>query len=179
MELVFELALNNREIALEDPDDVLKVLVVYENPASCNRALTLLHRVAFDIEGAGRIIYTVSKFAYLAEPRLSRIIAYEAKAADLVVIAAPNSMEFPDTLKEWISLWLSIRAGRPAALAVVLDAEENGNSGVRGISSQLAEVARLGGVGFFVTGSSHANAAIEREMAHAFARRNGATRPTL
>jgi len=177
--MAFTLALNNSEIAPAEADDVLKAWVLYENAAIGNRALMLLHRVAGGIEGTGRMLCALLRLDCLADGKLSKALAQEAQAADIIVVATHDGRELPHAFKDWISLWISAKAGRPAALAVVLDVNENQRGGRRGVAFQLAEVARLGGLDFFATGGGRPAAAIAGELTHALARRNGPARATL
>jgi hypothetical protein len=62
-------------------------------------------------------------------------------------------------------------------MAVVLDTKESRSSGARGISFQLAEMARFGGPDLFVSGDGQHVDTLESKLNHSFARGNGAAKP--
>jgi hypothetical protein len=179
MRLVFKTALNNPEIAPIEPDETLKVWVLYENAALCNRALALLNRVTRNIEGTGLVVCAISRLSAFGDPLLAKILAHETGAADLIIIAASGDVQLPHSLKNLISLWLATRAGRPTALAAVFDAVECRDGGGRDLVGKLAGVARIGGLDFFCTIDRRQDVTVQDGVAHTLARSNGAMRGTL
>lgn len=179
MQLVLKLALNNQEIAPKEQDEPLKVWVLYDNVALCNRALALLNRVTRSIAGTGQILCAISRLSAFGDPLLANILAHETEAADLILIAASRDIELPHGLKNAISLLLAARAGRLAALAAVLDPAESRDGGGRGFAQQLAVVAREGGVDFFCTMDKQEEVVFGDGVALTLAKRSGQMRGTL
>lgn len=179
MQLVFKLVLNNEEIEPKEQDETLKVWLLYDNVALCNRALALLNRVTRSIAGTGQILCAISRLSAFGDPLLANILAHETEAADLILIAASRDFELPHGLKNSISVWLAARAGRLAALAAVLDTAEGRDRGEQDFAQQLAVVAREGGLDFFCTIDRQQDVMVEDGVALTLTKRNGEMRGTL
>jgi hypothetical protein len=179
MDIVFKMALNNHEIAPAEPADVLKAWVLYEHAGLCNRALLCLHRVAANLEGAGQMACAIMRLDLLEDPRLSKALAREAQAADIIVVATQAGWELTEAFKDWISRWLSTKTERPTTLALVLDARQSRDRDGRGVAFHLAEVARLGGVDFISTEGGQPVADIEGPLTQALTQRNRSTSRAL
>jgi len=155
MDIVFRMALNNLEIAPAEAGDVLRTWVLYDHAPLCNRALRLLHRVAGNLAGPGQVVCSIMRLDSLSDPHLLPALTFEAQAADIIIVAAGGDRDLPPAFHRWTELWLAANSGRPTALAVVLDSNARQRPGGRSLAIRLAEVARLGGLDFFVAEDGH------------------------
>jgi hypothetical protein len=149
------------ELVLKHPNDEpiqgmndVVAIVVCEEPATAPRACALLTRVGRNAGGEGRLIYSWWTFGVLASASLRQLAANEAAAADMVIIASREGLGLPESVKDWISLWLATGEYhcRPRALVALLEPGEKQNGSFRGVRTQLKALAEADGVDFFASG---------------------------
>jgi hypothetical protein len=149
-----ELVLKHPDQGPIEPTKDLVAIVVCEDPLTAPRACGLLKRVARQTGAQGRLIYSWWTFGVLASASLRQLAASESAAADMVIIAAREGPALPETVKDWISLWLATGEYHPRSRALVAllepDKKHNGSSG--GVLSDLKQLAEADGVDFFANG---------------------------
>lgn len=149
------------ELVLKHPNDGpiqgikdVVAIVVCEEPATAPRACALLSRVGRNAGTEGRLIYSWWTFGVLASASLRQLAASEAAAADIVIIATREGPALPESVKDWISLWLATGEyhHRPRALVALLEPGEKQNGSSRGVRAELKGLAEADGVDFFANG---------------------------
>jgi hypothetical protein len=163
------------ELVLRHPNDGpvqgmkdVVAIVVCEEPATAPRACALLSRVGRDAAVEGRLIYSWWTFGVLASASLRQLAASEAAAADIVIIATREGPGLPESVKNWINLWLATGEyhHRPRALVALLEPAEKKNGASRGVLAELKSLAETDGVDFFANGDDMGwEAALARELA--------------
>ena len=161
MEVVLKAKLLPMEIVLKHPNDGpiegmkdLVAIVVCEEPATAPRACALLSRIGHNAGAEGRLIYSWWTFGVLASASLRQLAASEAAGADMVIIATREGPGLPESVKDWISLWLATGAyhHRPRALVALLEPGEKQHGASRGVRAELKSLAEADGVDFFANG---------------------------
>ena len=162
------------ELVLKHPNDGpiqgmkdVVAIVMCEEPATAPHACALLSRVGRNAGAEGRLIYSWWTFGVLASASLRQLAASEAAAADIVIIATREGPGLPDSVKDWISLWLATGEyhHRPRALVALLEPSEKQNGSSRGVRAELKALAEADGVDFFANGDDAGwEAALAREL---------------
>jgi len=97
----------------------LKVLILYDNPASGLEAETSLKRA---VEGVEEVMYCSVKAwrldALTVSPSADEALM-DAEDADLILFAVSQGSSFSEWLAEWLELWAIRREVQDATLAVV------------------------------------------------------------
>jgi hypothetical protein len=129
-------------------------IVVCEETATAPRACALLSRVGRDAGAEGRLIYSWWTFGVLASASSRQLAASEAAAADIVIIATREGPGLPESVKNWINLWLATGEyhHRPRALVALLEPGKKQNGASRGVLAELKSLAEADGVDFFAKG---------------------------
>jgi hypothetical protein len=149
------------ELVLNRPDEApilrtedLVVIVVCEDGTTALRACGLLRRVGRNSGVNGRLIYSWWTFGVLASPWLQHLAAQEAAAADLIVVATRRTPKLPETVKDWLGLWLAKRQDQPRrrALVALLESNSKRNPAARGVLSDLRNLVESADVDFFAKG---------------------------
>lgn len=96
------------------------VVLVYEDPASAQRGLTLYQRLMNELGIACEFNLGVWKFAVLALARLDELTREQAVAADLVIVCPQAAAEPPEQIESWRQHWLELKGHDDCAL-IVLD----------------------------------------------------------
>jgi hypothetical protein len=151
-----ELVLKHPDQGPIEPMTDLVAIVVCEDPQSAPRACAMLKRVGRKAGPEGRLLYSWWTFSVLASASLRQLAASEAAAADMVVIAAREGPGLPESVKDWISLWLATGEYHPRrrALVALLDPDKKQNSASRGVLSDLKQLTEADEVDFFATGEN-------------------------
>ena len=162
------------ELVLKHPNDGpiqgmkdVVAIVVCEEPATAPRACALLSRIGRNAGAGGRLIYSWWTFGVLASASLRQLAASEAAGADMVIIATREGPGLPESVKDWISLWLATGEyhHRPRALVALLEPGENRHGASRGVLAELKGLAAADGVDFFANGDDVGwEAALAREL---------------
>ena len=149
-----ELVLKHPDKGPVQPMKDLVAIVVCEDPMTAPRACALLTRVARQAGTEGRLIYSWWTFGVLASASLRQLAASEAAAADMVVVAAREGPGLPESIKDWIGLWLANgeHHPRPRALVALLEPDKKQNGASRGVLSDLKHLAEADAVNFFANG---------------------------
>lgn len=149
------------ELVLRHPNDGpiqgmkdVVAIVVCEEPATAPRACGLLSRVGRNAGAEGRLIYSWWTFGVLTSASLRQLAANEAAAADMVIIATREGPGLPESVKDWVSLWLATGEyhHRPRALVALLEPGEKQNGTSCGVRAELKALAEADGVDFFANG---------------------------
>jgi hypothetical protein len=173
MELIWTVGLDGTEFSPGKPGVVLRALVMYEDAAVGNRALTMLNSVVRGVATPGQLRCSLWRFHFLNDPSLLEMAAAEAAGADIILIALPNWASLPSEVSEWISLWLGTRGKRPKALVALADERARGNGATPCAFTRLREVAQMGRMDFFPAGGGGvASAAVQAALARLAALRS-------
>ena len=137
------------------PGRDLKVLVACENFGAGQAAIELLGRLARGSEADGRLIYSSWNFEVLTIPSLRRLAANEAAAAGMIMVAARAEPPLPESIVEWMSLWLAANDNHSRALVALLDADADASISPATSRAlvQLKKAAALGRMDFFAKGT--------------------------
>lgn len=101
------------------PGEPYNVVLVYEDPASARRGLTLYQRLMNELGIACEFSLDVWKFAVLALARLDELTREQAAAADLVIVCTRATAEPPAQLEAWHQRWLELKGHDDCALIVL------------------------------------------------------------
>jgi hypothetical protein len=149
-----ELVLMHPDNGPIEPTKDLVAIVVCEDPMTAPRACALLKRVGLQSGAGGRLLYSWWTFGVLASATLRQLAAAEAAAADMVIIAAREGPGLPETVKDWISLWLATGEyhHRRRALVALLEPDKRQNGTSRGVLAELKHLAEADEIDFFANG---------------------------
>ncbi len=138
-----------------EPGRDLKVLVACENFAAGQAAVGLLGRLASGSEFGGRLIYSSWNFELLWNSSLRRLAADEAAAAGMIMVATRAKPPLPESVVEWMSLWLAANDSHSHALVALLDADADASISPATSRAlvQLKKAAALGRMDFFAKGT--------------------------
>ena len=149
------------ELVLKHPNDGpvegmkdMVAIVVCEDPATAPHACVLLSRIGRNAGAEGRLIYSWWTFGVLASASLRRLAASEAAGADMVIIATREGPGLPESVKDWISLWLATSEyhHRPRALVALLEPGEKQHGASPGVRAEIKALAEADGLAFFANG---------------------------
>jgi hypothetical protein len=132
----------------------LMAIVLCEVPATAPRACALLYRVGLHAGTEGRLTYNWWTFGVLASASLRQAAVNQAAAADIVIVAAREGPGLPESVKDWISLWLATGEyhHRRRALVALLEPDPEQHGASQGMLAQLKQLAEADGVDFFANG---------------------------
>lgn len=145
------------------------VVLVYEDPASAQRGLTLYQRLMSELGIACEFNLGVWKFAVLALARLDELTREQAAAADLVIVCLQAAPEPPEQVHAWFQHWLDVKGDSDCAL-VVLDQAGHAQPECAGRGGCFHRLARRGGDAFFPTVSAADGPATRADGRGRFAR---------
>jgi len=149
------------ELVLKHPDDPpvertndLFVIVACEDTATAPGVCSLLQRIGHNVGAQGRLVYNWWSFAVLASPSLRRLASREAEEADIIVICGGEAKRLPESVKEWLGVWLVNRQPepRPRALVALPQPDSNLVPVSQNLLSELKEMAESAEVDFFANG---------------------------
>ena len=149
-----ELVLRHPDNGPIEPTKDLVAVVVCEEPMTAPRACALLKRVGRQSGSEGRLLYSWWTFGVLASASLRQIAASEAAEADMVIIAAREGPGLPQSIKDWISLWLATGEYHPRrrALVALLEPDKAANGASRGVVTELKHLAEADDIDFIANG---------------------------
>lgn len=107
------------------------VVVVYEDPASCERAVGFCDQLVSRFWAGFEFNLNWLPFAQLEDSDSAKAAAEKAALADLIVFAANSEGDFPWPVKAWIETWLNQRGDREGMLVGLLE-PAGGTSGREG-----------------------------------------------
>jgi hypothetical protein len=97
------------------------VVVVYEDPASCERAVGFCDQLVDRFWAGFEFNLNWLPFAQLEDSDSAKAAAEKAALADLIVFAANSEGDFPRLVKAWIETWLNQRGDREGMLVGLLE----------------------------------------------------------
>jgi hypothetical protein len=99
----------------------LRVLLLYENPASAIRAKHLIDRLVEHVNLIVSFRLNVCRFDLLAAPDIRGIEPDGLLDEDIVFLAARGQVDLPPTVWAWLERWMARDPLQPRALAMSLD----------------------------------------------------------
>lgn len=159
MELVLKSKLSNLAPCLGRSDQLLGVLLVYEDIGFVNSTMELLRDATSRIEATGRLFCTIWGFGFFEDPLLRPIAAREAAAADVIIIAERYKAGLPNDTKVCLGLRASMDKSRLTEIAAP------------DFPSNLHELGHLGGITLLALAGHGSLTAefmeeIKRDLAH-------------
>jgi hypothetical protein len=102
----------------------LQILIIYEDYLTGNCALRTCDRLLQRFRRNTDCHTTSWKFELLRLPKLKKMAADEAVAADMIVVSAHAHSELPIEVKDWMDLWLPSKQTSGSALVALLHCSE-------------------------------------------------------
>ena len=121
--IVMQLVLDQPWMQPFDPMSDVRVVIACEDVTAAQLACALLDFVGRDCGPDGRLIYRWWNFEVLAFSSLRELASHETVAADVIIIAARESGQFPPEIGNWMARWLELRDGRGGALVILLESD--------------------------------------------------------
>ncbi len=119
---------------------LVRVLVVYEDTVTRDRAIAMSDRLMRQLWGDVDFEFAWWRFDYLEDPELARAAATEAAQTDVLVFSAHDHRELPPAIERWIESWLPEREHTDGVLGAVIGSDPA--PGAMPVHVYLREVAR-------------------------------------
>ena len=136
------------QVSADPPAEAIKCVIIYENSGAGKAARQFFERL--DAEAGGNCASSCElwNFRVLGIRSIRNEAARAALAADVVVFAISDAVQFPRQVKEWIDLWLWLNErGRPAVVALSTRANARNKGGP---ILHLQAAARRNNLSFFL-----------------------------
>jgi hypothetical protein len=122
--------------------------MLFEDFATGIHAKATMERVIENLEAHFPFETKFWRFDLLDLLHFREMAATDAADADMVIVSAHGGPEIPDSVKDWMQLWLNRRSGGECALVELLDSQGD-SSGSWPIHGFLQNVARKAHLDFF------------------------------
>ena len=109
----------------QTPKAAWSVIVVYEDPAACERAVAFCDQLVNRFWAGFEFDLSWWQFSQLEEANSAHDAASKAAVADVIVFAANGEGGFSWTVKEWTANWLTQRGDREGILVGLLEPASN------------------------------------------------------
>lgn len=131
-----------------DSNPIFNVVIAYEDFETGKQAKKTYDFLAENLGRDCQLNHQMWKFDVLALPKLREMAAKDAATADIIIISCRGGSELPNSVKNWIELWL---AEKRAAIALValFDRPHDHLFQSREVRDYLSGVALRGGLEFF------------------------------
>lgn len=100
-------------------------------------------QIAEQLGGECRLGNRVWSFDVLAIPEIRNVAASAAAMADLVVVSASGLHDLPDTVTEWVDMWLWLIDQGDPAMVLLLGADTRRGASLRGHLRHAAQQNRV------------------------------------
>lgn len=122
----------------------LKILLIYSDQEAGRMGAEVTHSLRKKLGKGFQVAQSVWKTELLKDRGLRRLAAQEAKASDVVIVAASEETPLPGEVEQWFELWGNrVRKG-PGAFVALLHGEDGFREGsVAADLHRMAEQARM------------------------------------
>ena len=122
-----------------------KIVIAHDNFSAATRAEEMAERLAARFD----FVCDSWPFELLACERVRETAAFVASGANMIIIAAENRKELPDSVKHWIENWLAQKSSDPSVLVGLLYENQAISEKPSQTCAYLQEAAHRGKMDFF------------------------------
>jgi hypothetical protein len=142
----------NFQHQLTSPEALLKstfsVVIAYQDLESGKNARRTYDHITHQLGDDCQFTNEMWNFDVLGIPRLRELAARDASRADMIIIACHGDKPLPDTVKNWIEIWMTEEA-KSIALVALFDAAQMSSGPAQEVREYLAEIAHRSNMEFF------------------------------
>jgi hypothetical protein len=124
---------------------VFKAVLIYEDVAAGVRARWFCQKLVSTLDS--RLEEQMWNFDVLGIREIRNLAASTARKADVVIVSVSGNTELPDTIRDWLDMWLWIlEEERPALIALF---NSSASQEIASVSAYLQQLAKRNGIDFF------------------------------
>jgi hypothetical protein len=124
-----------------EAQDQCGVTVIYEDTAARQRALSLAHHLIRAFWADIDFQFSWWRFRFLEDPAFVEAATHAAAKADVILFSTSSSHIPPETIRNWIELWVPLRTNGEGVLLVLTAHSDDAQIAASPIYSFLQSVA--------------------------------------
>ena len=123
---------------------VFKAVLIYEDIAAGVRARCFCEKLVRTLDS--RLEEQMWNFDVLGIREIRNLAASTARKADAVIVSVSGNTELPDTIRDWLNMWLWIlEEERPALVALFIS---SASQEIAPVCAYLQQIARRNGIDY-------------------------------